>query len=114
ARRKVRMRAGATDKAASVDPAPFVANAEKIAPAAQLTGLIDTDMFLADRGEHSGIDINPRFGGGYPSAHLAAAPAPRYYLARALGLELDEDWREYAPGVISAKHESVRVTATGG
>ncbi|WP_228018914.1 ATP-grasp domain-containing protein [Brachybacterium epidermidis] len=59
ARRKVRMRAGETDKAASVDPAPFVANAEKIARAAQLTGLIDTDMFLAEGGEPSVIDINP-------------------------------------------------------
>ena len=114
ARRKVRMRAGETDKAASVDPAPFVANAEKIARAAQLTGLIDTDMFLAEGGEPSVIDINPRFGGGYPFVHLAGADVPRYYLARALGLEIDEDWREYAPGVISAKHESVRVTATGG
>jgi len=114
ARRKVRMRAGETDKAASVDPAPFVANAEKIARAAQLTGLIDTDMFLADGGEPSVIDINPRFGGGYPFVHLAGADVPRYYLARALDLEIDEDWREYAPGVISAKHESVRVTATGG
>ena len=114
ARRKVRMRAGETDKAASVDPAPFVANAERIARAAQLTGLIDTDMFLAEGGEPSVIDINPRFGGGYPFVHLAGADVPRYYLARALGLEIDEDWREYAPGVISAKHESVRVTATGG
>ena len=114
ARRKVRMRAGETDKAASVDPAPFVADAEKIARAAQLTGLIDTDMFLAEGGEPSVIDINPRFGGGYPFVHLAGADVPRYYLARALGLEIDEDWREYAPGVISAKHESVRVTAAGG
>lgn len=112
ARRKVRMRAGETDKAASVDPAPFVANAERIARAAQLTGLIDTDMFLAEGGEPSVIDINPRFGGGYPFVHLAGADVPRYYLAQALGLEIDEDWREYAPGVISAKHESVRVTAT--
>ena len=100
------------DKAASVDPAPFVVNAERIARAAQLTGLVDTDMFLAEGGEPSVIDINPRFGGGYPFVHLAGADVPRYYLARALGLEIDEDWREYAPGVISANHESVRVTST--
>jgi carbamoyl-phosphate synthase large subunit len=112
ARRKVRMRAGETDKAISVDPAPFVANAERIARAAHLTGLVDVDMFLADGGEPSVIDINPRFGGGYPFVHLAGADVPRYYLSRALGLEIDEDWREYAPGVVSAKHESVRVTAT--
>lgn len=113
ARRKMRMRAGETDKAASADPTPFVANAERIARAAQLTGLIDTDMFLAEGGEPSVIDINPRFGGGYPFVHLAGADVPRFYLARALGLEVGEEWREYAPGVVSAKHESVRVTSTG-
>lgn len=111
ARRKVRMRAGETDKAITVDPAPFVANAERIAQAAHLTGLVDVDMFLDERGEPSVIDINPRFGGGYPFVHLAGADVPRFYLAHALGLQIDDDWREYAPGVTSAKHESVRVTA---
>lgn len=114
ARRKLRMRAGETDKAVTVDPAPFVANAERIARAAHLSGLVDVDMFLAEGAEPSVIDINPRFGGGYPFVHLAGADVPRYYLARALGHEIGEDWREYAPGVISAKHESVRVTATEG
>ena len=113
ARRKVRMRAGETDKAVTVDPTPFIGNAERIARAARLTGLVDVDMFLAEGGEPSVIDINPRFGGGYPFVHLAGADVPRYYLARALGLEIGEDWREYSPGVVSAKHESVRLTATG-
>lgn len=114
ARRKVRMRAGETDKAITVDPAPFVANAERIARAAHLTGLVDVDMFLDGQGAPSVIDINPRFGGGYPFVHLAGADVPRFYLSRALGLEIDEQWREYAPGIVSAKHESVRVTAREG
>ncbi len=112
ARRKVRMRAGETDKAVTVDPEPFVASAGRIARAARLTGLVDVDMFLAEGGRPSVIDINPRFGGGYPFVHLAGADVPRYYLARTLDLEIGEDWREYAPGVVSAKHESVRVTST--
>lgn len=114
ARRKVRMRAGETDKAVTVDQTPFVANAERIARAAHLTGLVDVDMFLDRQGEASVIDINPRFGGGYPFAHLAGADVPRYYLSRAFGLEIDENWREYDTGVVSAKHESVRVTAREG
>lgn len=111
ARQKMRMRAGETDKAISVDPAPFVATAERIARAAGLTGLIDVDMFLDEGGEPSVIDINPRFGGGYPFVHLAGADVPRFYLARALGLEVEDDWRDYAVGVVSAKHEGVRVTS---
>lgn len=111
ARQKVRMRAGETDKAITVDAAPFVADAERIARAAQLTGLIDVDMFLDEEGEPSVIDINPRFGGGYPFVHLAGADVPRFYLSRALDVEVEDDWRDYALGVVSAKHEGVRVTS---
>ena len=66
ARRKVRMRAGETDKAVTVDAAPFARISELIAGASDLTGLIDVDVFVDDFGEASVIDINPRFGGGYP------------------------------------------------
>ena len=111
ARCKMRMRAGETDKAITVDPEPFRHNAELIARSSELTGLIDVDMFLDDTGRASVIDINPRFGGGYPFVHLAGADVPRYYLERALGLETGEGWHEYEWGVVSAKYESVRVTA---
>ncbi|MCF2586717.1 ATP-grasp domain-containing protein [Brevibacterium sp. UCMA 11752] len=111
ARRKLRMRAGETDKAVTVDPAPFVANSALIAEAAGLTGLIDVDMFLDEEGRSTVIDINPRFGGGYPFAHLAGADVPLYYLAQAMGIDIGQQWRLYETGVVSAKYESVRVTA---
>ncbi|WP_114853293.1 ATP-grasp domain-containing protein [Brachybacterium sp. YJGR34] len=113
ARRKVRMRAGETDQAVTVDASPFRHSAQLIADAAELTGLIDVDMFLDEHGEASVLDINPRFGGGYPFAHLAGADVPRFYVARALGIEIAEDWGDYATGVTAAKYESVRVTARG-
>ncbi|PCC17948.1 MULTISPECIES: ATP-grasp domain-containing protein [Brevibacterium] len=111
ARRKLRMRAGETDKAVTVDPAPFVANSALIAEAAGLTGLIDVDMFLDEEGRSTVIDINPRFGGGYPFVHLAGADVPLYYLARAMGRDIGQQWCLYETGVVSAKYESVRVTA---
>lgn len=110
-RSKLRMRAGETDKAMTVIPGPFRRNAEIIARAAGLTGLIDVDMFLDAEGEASVIDINPRFGGGYPFVHLAGADVPRFYVAGAFGVPTNEDWSEYGIGVLSAKYESVRVTA---
>lgn len=115
ARRKLRMRAGETDKAVTVEPTPFVEAAERIARSSGLTGLIDVDMFLDEDGSVSVIDINPRFGGGYPFVHLAGADVPRFYLQQALGLAPeDETWKDCVPGVLSAKHESVRVTAREG
>lgn len=110
ARRKVRMRAGETDKAVTVDAAPFARISELIAGASDLTGLIDVDVFVDDFGEASVIDINPRFGGGYPFVHLAGADVPLYYLSQAFDIEVDECWNKYELGVVSAKYESIRVT----
>lgn len=110
ARRKLRMRAGETDKAITANSSPFLHNSELIAQAAGLSGLIDVDMFLDDSGQTSVIDINPRFGGGYPFVHLAGADVPRYYLTRAFGIDDEAGWNEYEVGTVSAKYESVRVT----
>lgn len=113
ARRKLRMRAGETDKAVTVDPEPFREASGKIARAADLSGLIDVDMFLDDVGLVSVIDINPRFGGGYPFVHLAGADVPLYYMGQIFGIPIDEGWNQYEPGVISAKYQETRVTARG-
>lgn len=110
ARRKIRMRSGETDKAVTVDRAPFMRASELIARAAELTGLIDVDMFLDSDDRVSVIDINPRFGGGYPFVHLAGANVPLYYLAQALDLDVDQEWSRYDADVVSAKYESIRVT----
>lgn len=113
ARRKLRMRAGETDKAVTVDPGPFREASGKIAQAAGVSGLIDVDMFLDDTGRASVIDINPRFGGGYPFVHLAGADVPLYYTGQIFGIPIDEGWNQYEVGVISAKYQETRVTARG-
>lgn len=110
ARRKIRMRSGETDKAVTVDRGPFMRASELIARAADLTGLIDVDMFIDAAGRVSVIDINPRFGGGYPFVHLAGANVPLYYLAQALDLDIDQGWGRYDTDIVSAKYESIRVT----
>ncbi|MCU4295658.1 ATP-grasp domain-containing protein [Brevibacterium permense] len=113
ARRKLRMRAGETDKAVTVDPELFRDVAGKIARAAEMSGLIDLDIFLDDAGTASVIDINPRFGGGYPFVHLAGADVPLYYLSQIFGLRIDDTWRDYEYGVVAAKYQETRVTARG-
>lgn len=113
ARRKLRMRAGETDKAVTVDPEPFREASGQIARAAGVSGLIDVDMFLDDAGRASVIDINPRFGGGYPFVHLAGADVPLYYTGQVFGIPIDERWNQYEEGVVSAKYQETRVTARG-
>lgn len=111
ARRKIRMRAGETDKAETVDSAKFYEVAAAIGRALQPLGLIDVDILRESNGALHVIDINPRFGGGYPFVHLAGANVPFYYLCSLTGRELhDNSWTSYSPGVVSAKFEEVRVS----
>lgn len=114
ARRKHRMRAGETDKAVSVDAQPFHEIGRRLAAALGCHGLVDTDMFLDDEGNVTVIDINPRFGGGYPFVHLAGADVPSLYVQEVLGIAARGTELSYEPGVVSAKFEAARVTGREG
>lgn len=66
-KKKIRMRAGETDKSVSFrDPALF-ALIERFVLEAGFRGQIDIDIFEID-GEYYISEVNPRFGGGYPHA----------------------------------------------
>ncbi len=110
ARRKLRMRAGETDKAVSVDPEPFLDLGSRIAHALGAQGLIDVDILVDAGGAAHVLDVNPRFGGGYAFSHLAGADVPKMYVASALGLETHPEWLRCRTGVTSAKYEDARVT----
>lgn len=72
AKKKLAMRAGETDKAVTVDPAPFTSIVEKISRALPHRGNLDCD-FLERDGQLYLLEFNPRFGGGYPFTHLSGA-----------------------------------------
>ncbi|PFG39101.1 carbamoyl-phosphate synthase large subunit [Georgenia soli] len=120
ARRKMRMRSGETDKAVTVDPAPFAPVVARLGAALRPAGPVDLDLIRDRDGVLRVIDVNPRFGGGYPFMHVAGADAPTYLLAAALGRRADPALLRYQPGVVGAKYESIRRTgalverATGG
>src|SRR5699024_5198283 len=66
ARRKLAMRGGETSVCQTIDPAEFFDLAETLAAALGPQGLIDVDIMRTASGENYVLDINPRFGGGYP------------------------------------------------
>lgn len=72
AKKKLVMRAGETDKAVSVEPERFTSIVEKISQALPHRGNLDCD-FLQRDGQLYLLELNPRFGGGYPFTHLAGA-----------------------------------------
>lgn len=104
ARRKISMRGGETDRAVSVDPEPFLELGQKITKAVGHSGLIDVDVICDESAKTWVIDINPRFGGGYPFSHLAGANVPKAYIAWAAGLKPQDSWLRSSAGIVSAKY----------
>lgn len=111
-REKLRMRAGETDKAVTVAPEEFLKIGQDIGGLLDPTGLIDVDVLRDSQGQLNVIDINPRFGGGYPFVHLAGADVPKFYTSVLAGKTLDNSWASYESGVISAKFEETRVSGS--
>lgn len=109
-RRKIAMRSGETDRAVSVDSHQFEDIARSIAETVPHPGTIDVDLIVDNESDAYVIDINPRFGGGYPFSHLAGARVPNAYVAWASGLHVCEEWLKSEPGIVGGKLvEAVRI-----
>lgn len=71
-KKKLKMRAGETDKAVSFKDEKLFALIERFAREAGYNGQIDIDIFDVN-GEYYISEVNPRFGGGYPHAFESGA-----------------------------------------
>ena len=69
-KKKIKMRAGETDKAVSFKNEKLFKYIEEFVLEAGYTGQIDIDLFVVD-GDYYISEVNPRFGGGYPHAYEA-------------------------------------------
>ena len=72
------------------------------------------DVFVDASGDIYVIDINPRFGGGYPFSHVAGARVPECYVAWTLGREPDPAWLRCRPDVVAGKFVEIAATSEGG
>lgn len=101
-KRKLGMRAGETDRAITEEVPEIEAVGARLAKALGHVGIVDCDMFW-DGNEVGVLEMNPRFGGGYPFSHLAGANVPAALLAWASGEGGDPDWLRVRYGVGGAK-----------
>jgi carbamoyl-phosphate synthase large subunit len=101
-KRKLSMRAGETDRATTVRNPEIVKIAEKISRTLKHVGNLDCDMFSSPQG-YCVLELNPRFGGGYPFSHVAGANIPAALIAWASGKPTDPNWFTVAPDVTSSK-----------
>lgn len=105
-KKKLTMRAGETDKALSTDNPVLVSFGEQILKHLPITGPCDVDVFLTSEGPRL-LEINPRFGGGYPCSHLAGADFPRKIMALRTGEPLTPDIGSCPAGVCMLKQDEI-------
>ena len=110
ARCKLAMRAGETDRAVTVESHEFDRVGATIGQQLGHTGNLDCDVFLAQDRLYA-LELNPRFGGGYPFSHAAGADLPAALIAWAAGEAPDPRWLRVRPGVTAAKCDRL-VTVT--
>lgn len=78
-KKKLKMRAGETDKAVSFKDEKLFELIKKFVSEAGYSGQIDIDIFDVN-GEYYISEVNPRFGGGYPHAYESGADHMQFIL----------------------------------
>lgn len=107
ARKKMAMRAGETDRAISVDPQRFQELARQLAIAVPHRGVMDVDVIVDAVDREWVIDINPRFGGGYPFSHVAGSDVPAAVVSWLIGSTRVDELLSYEAGVVGSKSVEV-------
>jgi len=101
-KRKIRMRAGETDMAQSCRNEKIEEIGKIIAKHLRHKGMLDCDLFWDGKDAYI-IDMNPRFGGGYPFTNCAGVNVPKAYLNWAIGKSAPSDCFEFIPEMTFSK-----------
>lgn len=108
-RRKVAMRSGETDQAEICDRSDLIDLGIRLGSALGNLGHVgplDVD-FLDNNGELYAIDLNPRFGGGYPISHLAGGNFPALLLKAAKGEKVDSQIGNFQRDIVMMKEYNI-------
>ena len=108
ARRKLLMRAGETDRAMTLEQPALEQLGARLGRALGHSGVLDCDVFV-DGERCTVVDMNPRFGGGYPFEEAAGANIPATLLAWASGRDPDPSWLRPAPNITASKSDGLVV-----
>jgi len=101
-KRKLLMRAGETDRAVTIQDDRLVELGKTIGERLGHVGNLDCDIIVENDVAYV-LEMNPRFGGGYPFSHVAGANIPAALIAWANGEQPDPDWLRINPGVEASK-----------
>jgi carbamoyl-phosphate synthase large subunit len=101
-RKKLAMRSGETDCAEIVEDPQLLALARRLAGLTRHVGVMDLDLIVSD-GIPYILEMNARFGGGYPFSHLAGVNMPAAITAWLRGEEADPAFFRPRIGVVGQK-----------
>ena len=88
-KQKLAMRAGETDKAITVDIPEVYEMGRKIGENLKHIGNLDVDIMQRANGDYCVLELNPRFGGGYPFSYEAGVNMPKAIIQWVKGETVD-------------------------
>ena len=107
-KKKLKMRAGETDKAVSFKDERLFELISKFVKEAGYKGQIDIDIFDIN-GEYYVSEVNPRFGGGYPHAYEAGCDHMKLILTNLSGRPNEPTIGNYKEDVYMMKYNEVLI-----
>ena len=107
-KKKLKMRAGETDKAVSFKDETLFALIERFVKEAGYIGQIDIDIFEVN-GEYYISEVNPRFGGGYPHAYECGANHMALIANNLNGISNPRQVGNYRNGIYMMKYNEIMI-----
>lgn len=109
-KKKIKMRAGETDKSVSVKDEVLFELIQKFVEKCGFCGMIDIDIFKVN-GVYYISEVNPRFGGGYPHAYESGVDMPSQILNNLAGRENPVTIGNYKEGICMMKYNEVAIVS---
>ena len=104
-KQKLAMRAGETDKAITVDIPEVYEMGKKIGENLKHIGNLDVDIMQRANGDYCVLELNPRFGGGYPFSYEAGVNMPKAIIQWVKGENVDAAILKPEIGKMFAKND---------
>ena len=107
-KKKIKMRAGETDKSVSVKDKVLFDMIQNFVEKCGFCGMIDIDIFKIN-GIYYISEVNPRFGGGYPHAYECGVDMPSCVVRNLQGQENPIAIGDYREGICMMKYNEIAV-----
>lgn len=104
-KRKLAMRAGETDKAITVDLPEVREIGRKVGENLRHIGNLDMDIMQNSKGDYCVLELNPRFGGGFPFSYAAGVNYPKALIEWLQGNTVDETLLQPSYNMMFAKND---------